>query len=62
MRNLCVMVLVAAIVAVTGYWVKTAFTSTTVATATANTLSPHEIHLNYKGMESLPVPEIKDAN
>jgi hypothetical protein len=56
------MVLVAAIVAVTGYWVKTAFTSTTVATATANTLSPHEIHLNYKGMESLPVHEIKDAN
>jgi hypothetical protein len=28
----------------------------------SNTMSPHEIHLNYKGMERLPVHDVKDAN
>jgi hypothetical protein len=27
---------------------------------TSKTLSPHEIHLNYKGMKELPVHEIKE--
>jgi hypothetical protein len=29
--------------------------------ATSNTLSPHEIHLNYGTMKELPVHEVKDA-
>jgi hypothetical protein len=29
--------------------------------ATAATLSPHEIHLNYKRMKELPVHDVKDA-
>jgi hypothetical protein len=36
--------------------------STPSETAASSTLSPHEIHLNYKGMEKLPVHDIKDAN
>jgi hypothetical protein len=24
-------------------------------------MSPHDIHLNYKGMEKLPVHDVKDA-
>ena len=32
----------------------------TAAFATSNTLSPHEIHLNYKGMKELPVNEVKE--
>jgi hypothetical protein len=31
------------------------------ATASATTLSPHEIHLNYKRMKELPVHDVKDA-
>jgi hypothetical protein len=28
--------------------------------ATSNTLSPHEIHVNYRAMKELPVHEVKD--
>ncbi len=28
----------------------------------ASTLSPHEIHLNYKGMKNLPVHDSTNAN
>jgi hypothetical protein len=28
----------------------------------SNTMAPHEIHLNYKEMEKLPVHDVKDAN
>jgi hypothetical protein len=35
--------------------------SNTVAFATVKTLSPHEIHLNYKGMKDLPVHDSKNA-
>jgi hypothetical protein len=31
------------------------------ATSAAATLSPHEIHLNYKRMKELPVHDVKDA-
>jgi hypothetical protein len=31
------------------------------ASAAAVTLSPHEIHLNYKRMKELPVHDVKDA-
>jgi hypothetical protein len=32
----------------------------TAAFATSNTLSPHEIHLNFKAMKELPVHEVKE--
>jgi hypothetical protein len=31
------------------------------AALVSNTMSPHDIHLNYKGMEKLPVHDVKDA-
>ncbi len=31
------------------------------STAAVNTLAPHEIHLNYKAMKTLPVHDVKDA-
>ncbi len=60
-------VLGVAIVAI-GFGVKTIFIpgtsadpgSITRSTATAKTLSPHEIHFNYQRMKELPVHEIKD--
>jgi hypothetical protein len=66
MRMFVVLAAVAMVVAI-GYVVKTTLVSGTVSpamigAAASNTLSPHEIHLNYKGMESLPVHETKDAN
>jgi flagellar basal body-associated protein FliL len=63
-----IFVLLAAVatVVVIGYGVSTAFfaRSSTVSSDTAapNTLSPHEIHVNYQGMEKLPVHDVKDAN
>ncbi len=27
----------------------------------STTMSPHDIHLNYKGMKELPVYDVKDA-
>jgi predicted Na+-dependent transporter len=34
----------------------------TVAAPAATTMSPHEIHLNYKGMKELPVHDSTNAN
>jgi hypothetical protein len=34
--------------------------SITKAAAASKTLSPHEIHLNYKNMKELPVHEVKE--
>jgi len=31
------------------------------AAEAANTLSPHEIHLNYRRVKELPVHDVKDA-
>ena len=31
------------------------------AAAVSSTMSPHDIHLNYKGMKELPVHDVKDA-
>lgn len=51
-----------------GYVVKsTTFPSSTMASfltgaAPAATMSPHEIHLNYKAMKSLPVYDFTNAN
>jgi hypothetical protein len=60
---------VAIVVIAIGYAVKstmypssTAASLLTVATPAANTLSPHEIHLNYKGMKDLPVHDSSNAH
>jgi hypothetical protein len=66
MRMLIVLA-VAAVIAALSFGVKTIFIpryadnigSINTAVATSNTLSPHEIHLNYKNMKELPVDEIK---
>jgi len=63
-----IVIAVAAAVVVTGFVVRTAFTSGSSVpsesagrpVATATTLWPHEIHLNYKGMKDLPVHETKE--
>jgi hypothetical protein len=56
---------VAAIVVAIGYGAGHAYfaRSRPVAStaAVSNTLSPHEIHLNYKAMKTLPVHDVKDA-
>jgi hypothetical protein len=31
------------------------------AAAVSDTMAPYDIHLNYKGMEKLPVHDVKDA-
>src|ERR1700722_10239969 len=56
---------VAAIVVAIGYGAGHAYfaRSRPVAStaAVSNTLSPHEIHLIYKAMKTLPVHDVKDA-
>jgi hypothetical protein len=59
MRMLIMLAVAVAIVAI-GFGVKTIFTSVETTIVTSKTLSPHEIHLNYKGMKELPVHEIKE--
>jgi hypothetical protein len=67
MRTFTVVAVAAALV-LAGYGISSAYfgrpstPSTPSETAASNTLSPHEIHLNYKGMEKLPVHDVKDAN
>ena len=66
MRMLVVLA-VAVVIVASGFGVKTVFiprsvddmSSITTAMAASNTLSPDEIHLNYKNMSELPVEEIK---
>jgi flagellar basal body-associated protein FliL len=63
-----IMLAVAVAVVVAVFGVKTLFNarsadhalSITKAMATSNTLSPHEMHLNYKAMKELPVNEVKE--
>jgi hypothetical protein len=38
-----------------GFALKATSQTTTTTVATSSTLSPHEIHLNYKRMKELPV-------
>jgi hypothetical protein len=61
------MLALAAAIAVIGFGAKTFFNGRstdraliTKAMATSSTLSPHEIHLNYKAMKELPVHEVKE--
>jgi flagellar basal body-associated protein FliL len=60
-----VMLAVAATVVLAGYGISKAFfgrsSAPSMRSETPNTLSPHEIHLNYKAMEKLPVHDVKDA-
>jgi hypothetical protein len=62
MRMLIMLAVAVAIVAI-GFGVKTIFIPGSVndrAMAASKTLSPHEIHLNYKAMKELPVHEVKE--
>jgi|HubBroStandDraft_1064217.scaffolds.fasta_scaffold4424152_1 hypothetical protein len=56
---------VAAFVVAIGYGAGRAYFarshSVSSAAVVSSTLSPHDIHLNYKGMEKLPVHDVKDA-
>jgi hypothetical protein len=69
MRMFIVLAVAVAIMAI-GFGVKAVFVPgssavpglMTGAMTTSDTLSPHEIHLNYEGMKELPVHEIKDPN
>jgi hypothetical protein len=60
-----VMLAIIATVVVIGYGISTrVFTqshSDSSVAAVPSTMSPHEIHLDYKGMEKLPVHDVKDA-
>jgi hypothetical protein len=65
MRIFVMLAVVAAMVTI-GYGVSGAFFTRSHPASSAvvgsNTMSPHEMHLNYKGMEKLPVHDVKDAN
>jgi hypothetical protein len=62
MRILIMLVIVAAVVLI-GYGFSTQYFTHPVSTASAvsTTMSPHDIHLNYKRMKELPVHDVKDA-
>jgi hypothetical protein len=60
MRIFIVLAVAAVIVAV-AFGMKTVFIAGPSVLATSVTLSPHEMHLNYKNMKELPVHEGKDA-
>jgi hypothetical protein len=56
---------VAAIVVAIGYGAGHAYFArsrpVSSAAAVSGTMSPHDIHLNYKAMKELPVHDVKDA-
>jgi hypothetical protein len=60
-----VMIAIAVIVVAIGYEAGHAYFTRSNGTANtvagSNTLSPHDIHLNYKAMKTLPVHDVKDA-
>jgi hypothetical protein len=60
-----IMFAIAAIVVAMGYEAGRAYFArshgVSSAAAVSSTMSPHDIHLNYKGMEKLPVHDVKDA-
>jgi hypothetical protein len=62
MRKLVMLAIIAA-VGLIGYGVSTRFFTQPRSSAAAvlTTMSPHEIHLNYKRMKELPVHDVKDA-
>ena len=60
-----IMFAVAAIIVAMGYEAGHAYFARShmksSAPAVSGTLAPHDIHLEYKGMEKLPVHDVKDA-
>jgi hypothetical protein len=66
--RMSIMLSIAVAIAAIGFGVKSGFIEGTVdqtgsiATlmTTSKTISPHEIHLNYKAMKELPVNEVKE--
>jgi hypothetical protein len=65
--RLFIPVVAAVVIFAVGYTIKAKMfpSSTSLMTAAspvATTLSPHEIHLNYKGMKDLPVHDSTNAN
>jgi len=64
MRALALLAAAVVIVAI-GFSAKSLFVTGSAinpaALAASITLSPHEIHLNYRGMKDLPVHDGKDA-
>jgi uncharacterized membrane protein len=63
MRLLTVIAAAIVVIAI-GYTVKAAMFPSATANllAAATTLSPHEIHLNYKAMKELPVHDSRNAH
>ena len=62
MRKLIALAVVVVIIA-TAVWMKSILIPTRVESreaVTSKTLSPHEIHLNYKAMKELPAREVKE--
>jgi hypothetical protein len=61
--RILIMLAIVAVVVLIGYGVSTQYFTQPVSTAAAvwNTMSPHDIHLNYKRMKELPVHDVKDA-
>ena len=60
MRMLIALAIAVVIMAI-GFGARTIFASRSVDTqATSATLSPHQMHLDYKGMKELPVREVQD--
>jgi hypothetical protein len=58
-----VMIAVAIVIAGIAFEARSAFfhgRADSGAPAISTTLSPHEIHLNYKNMKELPVNEVKE--
>jgi hypothetical protein len=60
MRMFIVFAVAAVIVAIV-FGMKSVFIAGPGALATSVTLSPHEIHLNYKNMKELPIHEGNNA-
>jgi hypothetical protein len=60
MRMLIALAIAVVMVAV-GFEVRSIFASRAVdTTATSATLSPYQMHLDYKGMKEVPVNEVKE--
>jgi hypothetical protein len=58
--RMLIMLAAAVVIVAIGFGVKAIYIPGSVNVVAATTLSPHEIHLNYKGMKELPIHEIKE--
>jgi hypothetical protein len=55
-----IMIAMAIVIAAIAFEARSTLFHGRLNTAALNTLSPHEIHLNYKSMKELPVHEVKE--